>query len=71
MEPPSKKMRTLMDDDSSDSGDDAGGVPIGKSSESSFKINEDFAKRFEYNKKREEVARCKCHFSYPSATAFS
>ena len=52
-------MRTLMDDDSSDSGDDAGGVPIGQSSESSFKINEDFAKRFEYNKKREEVARCK------------
>ncbi|KAJ5678229.1 uncharacterized protein N7477_003862 [Penicillium maclennaniae] len=57
MEPPSKKMRTLMDDDSSDSGDDAGG-----SAESSFKINEDFAKRFEYNKKREEVARLEAKY---------
>jgi protein KRI1 len=62
MEPPSKKMRKLLDEDSSsDSGDDAGGVSIGKSPDSSFKINEDFARRFEYNKKREEVARCKCH----------
>ncbi|KAJ5219121.1 uncharacterized protein N7498_001220 [Penicillium cinerascens] len=63
MEPPSKKMRTLMDDDSSsDSGDDAGGVPVGKSAESSFKINEDFARRFEYNKKREEVARLEAKY---------
>lgn len=57
MEPPSKKMRTLLDDDSSDSGDDAGGVPVSKSPEAGFKINEDYAKRFEYNKKREEVAK--------------
>ncbi|KAJ5746432.1 hypothetical protein N7520_011614 [Penicillium odoratum] len=56
MEPPSKKMRKLLDDDS-DSGDDAGGVPISKSPEAGFKINEDYAKRFEYNKKREEVAK--------------
>ncbi|KAJ5740452.1 hypothetical protein N7493_000324 [Penicillium malachiteum] len=58
MEPPSKKMRTLLDDDSSsDSGDDAGGVSIGKSTDAGFKINEDYAKRFEYNKKREEVQK--------------
>lgn len=59
MERPSKKMRTLMDDDSSDSGDESGGVPIhNKSSDASFKINEDYARRFEYNKKREEVQKC-------------
>lgn len=57
MEPPSKKMRKLLDDDSSDSGDDAGGVPVSKLPEAGFKINEDYAKRFEYNKKREEVAK--------------
>lgn len=56
MEPPSKKMRKLLDEDS-DSGDDAGGVPIGKSPGGSFKINEDYAKRFEHNKKREEVQK--------------
>jgi hypothetical protein len=59
MEPPSKKMRKLLDDDSSDSGDDAGGVSLGKSPESGFKVNAEYAKRFEYNKKREEVAKCK------------
>lgn len=59
MEPPSKKMRKLLDDDSSsDSGDDAGGVSITKSPVTGFKINEDYAKRFEYNKKREEVQKC-------------
>ncbi|KAJ5894122.1 hypothetical protein N7495_005813 [Penicillium taxi] len=55
MEPPSKKMRTLMDDD--ESGDDAGGVSITKSPAVNFKINEDYARRFEYNKKREEVQK--------------
>ncbi|KAF4762087.1 hypothetical protein HAV15_005839 [Penicillium sp. str.  len=56
MEPPSKKMRKLLDQDSdSDSGDDAGGVLLGnQSSDTGFKINEDFARRFEHNKKREE-----------------
>jgi protein KRI1 len=59
MEPPSKKMRKLLDDDSSDSGDDAGGVSLGKSPEAGFKVNAEYAKRFEYNKKREEVAKRK------------
>lgn len=58
MEPPSKKARTLWDDDnSSDSGDDSGGVSLTKAPEAGFKINEDYARRFEYNKKREEVQK--------------
>ena len=58
MEPPSKKARKLLDDDS-DSGDESGGVPIGKQSDvDSFKINEEYARRFEHNKKREEIQKC-------------
>lgn len=58
MEPPSKKPRTLWDDEnSSDSGDDSGGVSLTKTPEAGFKINEDYARRFEYNKKREEVQK--------------
>ena len=59
MEPPSKRARKLLDDDSSsDSGDESGGVPIGKESDSAFKVNEDYARRFEHNKKREEMQKC-------------
>lgn len=43
--------RDLLDESSSDS--EAGGASVGD-----LKINSDFAKRFEYNKKREELARC-------------
>lgn len=59
MEPPSKKSRKLLDDESSsDSGDESGGVPIGKPSEDlGFKVNEDYARRFEHNKKREELQK--------------
>ncbi|KAL4965884.1 KRI1 family protein [Aspergillus stella-maris] len=53
MEPPAKKSRKLLEDDSSsDSGDDAGGVSLGD-----FKINEEYARRFEHNKRREEKAQ--------------
>ena len=63
MEPPSKKMRKLLDDESSsDSENDAGGVSISKSPEAGFKINEEYARRFEHNKKREEVQKCMFHF---------
>ncbi|KAJ5468402.1 hypothetical protein N7475_006154 [Penicillium sp. IBT 31633x] len=64
MEPPSKKMRKLLDQDSdSDSGDDAGGVLLGKQSlDTGFKINEEYARRFEHNKKREEVARLEAKY---------
>lgn len=59
MEPPSKKSRKLLDDESSsDPGDESGGVPIGKQSEDlGFKVNEDYARRFEHNKKREELQK--------------
>lgn len=57
MEPPSKKARTLWEEDSSESGDESGGVSLTKGSEAEFKINEDYARRFEYNKKREEVQK--------------
>lgn len=48
---------SLMDDtedSSSDDSDEDGGVKL---EESGFKINEEYAKRFEYNKKREERRR--------------
>lgn len=62
MEPPSKKSRKMLDDDSSsDSGDESGGVPIGNE-DSQFKINEDYAQRFEHNKKREELQKCKFEY---------
>lgn len=61
MEPPSKKSRKLLDDDSSsDSGDESGGVSI--NGPGNFKINEEYARRFEHNKKREEMQQCKCDF---------
>lgn len=69
MEPPSKKSRKLLDDDSSsDSGDESGGVPIGKQSEDlGFKVNEEYARRFEHNKKREELQKLESKFGKGSA----
>lgn len=43
--------RNLLDDSDSDS--DNGGAAV----ESGFKVNEEFARRFEHNKKREEQHR--------------
>ncbi|KAL5337670.1 KRI1-like family-domain-containing protein [Aspergillus crustosus] len=56
MEPPAKKSRKLLQEDSSsDSGDESGGVSLGALPEGpAFKINEAYARRFEYNKRREE-----------------
>lgn len=56
MEPPSKKQKKVLWDD--DSSDEDGGVSLNVDKDGEFKINEDYAKRFEYNKKREELARC-------------
>jgi len=42
--------------DSDDSDNDRGSAAIPKAG---FKVNEEYAKRFEHNKKREELARCK------------
>ncbi|KAF5015805.1 hypothetical protein F66182_12730, partial [Fusarium sp. NRRL 66182] len=52
MEPPSKKPRKLMEDSDSDSDSDSQGVSVAVGAD--FKINEEYARRFEYNKKREE-----------------
>ena len=51
------KPDLLDNSDSSSSEDESGGGALLE--ESGFKINEEFAKRFEYNKKREELQRCK------------
>lgn len=45
---PKSSKRALLDDSDSDS--DNGGADV----KSGFKVNEDFARRFEHNKKREE-----------------
>jgi len=47
----------LMDDSDSENGsdDDSGGVKL---VQPGFTINEEYAKRFEHNKKREELQRC-------------
>jgi protein KRI1 len=66
MEPPSKKPRKFMEDSESDSDSDSqGGVSVAP--DAGFKINEDYARRFEYNKKREERQQCtliKTHDSF-------
>ncbi|KMK57218.1 ribosome biogenesis protein Kri1 [Aspergillus fumigatus Z5] len=68
MEPPAKKPRKLLDDDSSsDSGDESGGVPITDQSEPAFKINEEYARRFEHNKKREELQKLESKLGKTSA----
>lgn len=46
--------RTLLNDSDSDSDD--GGAAV---QDSTFKVNEEYARRFEYNKKREERQRRK------------
>jgi len=46
----------LMDDSESEDESD-GGVELAQD----FKVNEDYAKRFEHNKKREELQRCKSY----------
>ena len=50
------RKNLLVDSDSSEDESD-GGAPV----ENGFKVNEEFAKRFEYNKKREELSRCMLH----------
>ncbi|EAW23231.1 KRI1 family protein [Aspergillus fischeri NRRL 181] len=68
MEPPAKKSRKLLDDDSSsDSGDESGGVPITDQSEPALKINEEYARRFEHNKKREELQKLESKLGKTSA----
>lgn len=65
MEPPAKKARMLLENSSDDDSDDnSGGVAlkngISASDDTGFKVNAEYARRFEYNKKREELQKCKC-----------
>lgn len=49
---------SLLDDSDSASSSDDDSVGGAKLEEPEFKINEEYAKRFEYNKKREELHKC-------------
>jgi protein KRI1 len=55
MEPPTKRPRKLLDDSGSESEGDDG---PGEVRTPAFKINEEYARRFEHNKKREELQQC-------------
>ena len=66
-ERPEKKIKALLEDETSgeDSASDvSGGVPLERSvspiNQSGFTINQDFARRFEHNKKREELQKRTC-----------
>ena len=52
-----KRANLLVDSDSDGSEDESDGGALLE--EQGFKINEDYAKRFEHNKKREELHKCK------------
>jgi protein KRI1 len=51
--------KELLSSDDSDS--EGGGADV---STASLQVNEDYARKFEYNKKREEKARCRSPVSY-------
>ena len=56
--PPQKKRRQLLElEDSSEEGD-AGVEDREQILGDDFHVNKEFAKRFEYNKKREELSKC-------------
>lgn len=58
-EGPRKRAKLLLDDDSSsdsNSSDVSGGVAL--NGHSGFKVNEDYARRFEHSQKRAELHRC-------------
>ena len=65
--PTQKRTKLLLDNESSDNdSDSSGGVSINKDEEDiatdGFTVNQDFARRFEHNKKREELHRCTFSF---------
>lgn len=53
-----KIIPSLLDDSDSASSSDEDSVGGAKLEEPEFKINEEYAKRFEHNKKREELHKC-------------
>ena len=65
---PSKRVKILSDEGSDDDSDDSadGGAKIDQNGDG-FNINEEYARRFEHNKKREELHRCQSNL----ATAYN
>ncbi|KAL9600550.1 MAG: hypothetical protein Q9219_003096 [cf. Caloplaca sp. 3 TL-2023] len=64
-EPSQKRAKQLLTDDSSSSSEDnsSGGAPLPtKLLDSNLTVNEDFARRFEHNKRREELQRLEERF---------
>lgn len=58
MEPPAKRPRKLIDESDEENDLENGpGLVKNEDGELEFKINEEYARRFEYNKKREEMQR--------------
>jgi hypothetical protein len=59
-ERPAKRARLLSDSDrdSESSSDESGGIALNAGQEPLFKINEEYARRFEHNHKRAELHRC-------------
>ena len=62
---PAKRIKLLSDDEETDNGsssDSSGGVVLDSSKStkkgSDFKINEEYARRFEHNQRRVELQRC-------------
>ena len=60
-ERPRKKAKILLDDDSDDGASESGGISVeeeGKPSDDHILgVNQEYAQRFEHNKKREELQR--------------
>jgi protein KRI1 len=55
---PESSKPSLLDDNDSASSSDDDSVGGAKLEQPDFKINEEYAKRFEHNKKREELHKC-------------
>jgi len=67
VERPEKRIKPLLEDDTSDEDSESsasGGVPIEQTfpsiNNNGFTVNQDFARRFEHNKKREELQKRTC-----------
>ncbi len=66
-ERPEKRFKPLLEDDTSEEDSESGGYggvllerTISPINENGFRVNQDFARRFEHNKKREELQKRTC-----------
>ncbi|KAI9717780.1 MAG: hypothetical protein M1812_004509 [Candelaria pacifica] len=69
---PAKRTKILLDDSGSEEDSKSQSLNVGVlpncAHTSSFKVNEDYARRFEHNKKREEMHRLEEKYGKPSAS---